>query len=183
MEKLSTVITSVLLGTFAAFIWSAGAFAATPLGIQGDVTVQNDTSNPVPVTIESPVSVQARELVEYSCLEQMSDGQDSAVCDFGEMVPEGSIFVMEFFYGRANQQSNSVGVQYVFNFQNRFRFFPPPTVKTRAGFEFSSSAVHQQLRSLIYNTGLNISVFAFRRSAAGPATVQARISGYLIDAP
>ena len=156
--------------------------AEPPLGILGDVTVQNDSTHPVPVIIQNPVSVQNQELVEYECTQQMSDTEDSVVCNFGEMVPMGKIFVLEFFYGRANNQFNSTGVQYHFNLQNKFRFYPPPTVKS-SDSEFSANVVFQQLRSSFSHTGSNLTVLAFRRPSTGSATVQARLSGYLIDAP
>ena len=173
----------ILLMVSVGFVWVGSVSAEPPLGILGDVTVQNDSTNPVPVIIQNPVPVQNQELVEYSCFEQMSDNQDSVVCNFGEMVPLGKIFVLEFFYGRANNQSNSEDVQYRFNLENRFRFYPPPTVKSSVSSEFSANVVFQQLRSSFSHSGSNLTVFAFRRPATGPASVQARLSGYLIDAP
>jgi hypothetical protein len=102
----------------------------------------------------------------------------------GKSVPVGKIFVMEFFYGVAlNNQPNSPGVQYRFNFQNRFTFFPPPTVQSSVNIASSSNSVFQQVKSSFIHTGSNLHVFEFRNSTIGAAAVRARVSGYLIDAP
>jgi hypothetical protein len=53
-HRIKTVISLLTIGV--GFIFVVGASAGKPAGILGDVTVQNDASNPVPVTIESTVS-------------------------------------------------------------------------------------------------------------------------------
>jgi hypothetical protein len=52
----------VLTMLSAALVWPVGALAEPPLGIQGNVTVQNGPSNPVPVTIQSTGPAEALEV-------------------------------------------------------------------------------------------------------------------------
>ena len=52
-----------LLG--AVLIWTAGALAEPPSGIQGEVTVLNKDTNPVPVTIQNPAPVPVQTATEW----------------------------------------------------------------------------------------------------------------------
>ena len=60
-SRRNTLVSLLALGI--GFIFAVGASAAPPVGILGDVTVQNDDSNPVPVvvqpggTVRTPINI------------------------------------------------------------------------------------------------------------------------------
>jgi hypothetical protein len=60
MEKLLRVSIFLL-----AFFGVSTVFAAPPAGIQGDVTVQNGATNPVPVTIQNPAPAPIQTATEW----------------------------------------------------------------------------------------------------------------------
>jgi len=98
-------------------IWVGGAVAEAPMGIIGDVTVQNDATHPVPVTIQGqngneqePVPVRdvdhpARAHFQRFCTLGIQNGEDSGSCQFSQ-VPLGNRLVVEFISGRIAGPTN-----------------------------------------------------------------------------
>jgi len=110
-------------------IWMGSAFADPPLGIAGDVTVQNDATNPVPVTIQNSPTTQPV-IIRLSTRDPNFDGkkdiflvsgglsQNSVcvggavpVCEFGSVnyiVPADMVLVIRHISARSRVLSGTV---------------------------------------------------------------------------
>jgi len=93
-HRITFFLNVLMLGV--GLIWTGGAFAEAPMGIIGDVTVQNDDTNPVPVEITNgesdPVAVKLSESANsHVVLHFRFDSND--VC--GPQLPGQGIFHAE----------------------------------------------------------------------------------------
>jgi hypothetical protein len=86
-HRIKTVMSLLTIGV--GFIFVVGASAKAPLGILGDVTVQNDASNPVPVTIESTVSTKQFFQIRHRVGGGGESNQDSRT----ETLPQDSLLL------------------------------------------------------------------------------------------
>ena len=86
MNKLFGILIFVLFGASWAY--------AQPLGIQGEVTVENDVTNPVPVTITDQVPALAP--FSTGTTGNFSAGSNFLSRSFDTLPPAGTTFVIEY---------------------------------------------------------------------------------------
>lgn len=100
-----------LLG--AVLIWSAGALAQPPKGIQGNVIVENDVNNPVPVVIQGVDGDVAPTALQVELVARFEDGLWGATSSERLSVESGKTAVFEYIscnmsYGPAGLSESSV---------------------------------------------------------------------------
>jgi hypothetical protein len=158
----------------AVIIWSVGASAAMPLGIQGDVTVQNDANNPVPVVVQgqgfTPVNSGDHVFLDVACFSPFSL----------YTVPDGKLLIIEDASASANLAAGGPDptVPVTLSLQTSFS---GTTARTNIGGALGVPQRHG--RTMKTYADPNTEVFFGVASCTEDVNVSVSFSGRLVDAP
>jgi hypothetical protein len=188
MQKTIRNLLRALVAVGAILVWSGAASAEPPLGILGDVTVQNDEGNPVPVTVTNLPEPAAPEVrIPFSQTVVATCNDFNCRMDF-EPVPEGMQLLISFVSAAVRPVLTTTVVdQAVLSTSNTFD----------SGFGvisyFPMARIGQSGDSVLADTwAMNAQLTAFVRAGLSPRLVitirdegeiffsEGTVSGYLI---